>query len=587
MVQKMTSSRFLKGVLAATAVAVLSACGGGGGTGTTSDSAPAPIIFSGKVIDGYIEGAKVCLDLNANQGCDAGEPSDTSKADGGFSLDVSSITAAQLATAHLLTTVPTTAKDADDAGKTLAEAGKRGFSLMAPATAFSSADGKTLSAAVISPLTTLVSHDMIAGNNKPLAAAQAAVVMRLGLSAGTNLNQDFVASNNSVLQKQAQIIAAAIASVSHTVKIAVTGTADRDALLAALTYLQQNIAALVQSLPASTTQTTTQLVNAALATPALQPVPADLVSAAQQITASTAVDIATLLADGIYYANCVFVQTNCGPARYDKTSGSSGQWTGSQYALASGSWAPASDAPPYVLQPTGWVLDTNAHSGTFTSDGQGGGTATETGSGQSFRFSARSLDLSGVAFGSVAGIQAPAALANSVFPSGSKLFWMQFSQLADNYRLHQQVDHEVCAPMSPCSTTVLADIAELISANATANNSYRQWNNLFFSFDAGGTATGGTVSLWNPTPPVCNTGSCLRTQIGTATYEIRTVSGQRIVIINSPAPNGEHVMFSAVGGVLYGGNYYPAGIFTPNEAEYNKTALNAILSAAGKPAVVN
>lgn len=584
----MTSNRSFKWVLAATAVAVLGACGGG--SSPPPDTKADPIMFSGKVIDGYIEGAKVCLDLNANQACDAGEPSDTSKAGGGFSLDVSGITAAQLATAHLLTTVPTTAKDADDAGKTLAEAGKLGFSLMAPATAFSSADGKTLSAAVISPLTTLVSHDMIAGNNKPLAAAQAAVVMRMSLPVGTNVNQDFVVSNNSNLQNQARVIAVAIASVSNTVKTTVAGTTDRVALLAALTYLQQNVAALVQAVqaaPPSTTQTTTQLVNTALATSALLPVPANLASAAQQITASSAADIVTLLADGLYWANCLS-QTNCGSARYDKTSGSNGQWTGSRYALVNNAWALATDTPSYVLKTAGWVLGTAAKSGTFTSDGQGGGTATEDGGGRSFRFSARSVDLSGATFGSVAGLQAPAALAGSVFPSGSKLFWMQFSALADDYRLYSgnQVNQVVCTATG-CPNTVLANIAELISANATANNSYRQWNNLVFSFNAGGTATGGTVSLWGPIPSVCTTSPCLRTKTGAASYEIRTVSGQQILIINSPAPNGEYVMFSAVGGNLYGGSYTPAGIFTNSEADYNKTALNAILSAAGKPAVVN
>ena len=579
----MTSSKSFKWALAATAVAVLAACGGGGSS-PPPDGKTEPILFSGKVIDGYIEGAKVCLDLNANQACDAGEPSDTSKAGGGFSLDVSGVTAAQLATAHLLTTVPTTAKDADDAGKTLAEAGKLGFSLMAPATAFSSADGKTLSAAVISPLTTLVSHDMIAGNNKPLATAQAAVAVRMRLPVGTDLNQDFVASNNSNLQNQARVIAAAIGSVSNAVKTTVTGTTDRVALLAALTYLQQNVAALVLAVPASTTQTTTQLVNAALATTALQPVPASLASAAQQITASSAADIVTLLADGLYYANCLFMQTNCGSARYDKTSGSNGQWTGSQYALVNNAWALATDTPSYVLKTAGWVLGTNANSGTFTSDGQGGGTAAEDGGGRSFRFSARSVDLSGATFGSVPSLQAPAALAGSIFPSGSKLFWMQFAPLADDYRLRDLVNQVVCTATA-CSNTVLANIAELISANATANNSYRQWNNLVFSFNAGGTATGGTVSLWGPP---CTSVSCLPPgKIGAASYEIRTVSGQPILIINSPAPNGEYVMFSAVNGKLYGGSYTPAGIFSSSEAEYNKTALNAILSAAGKPAVVN
>lgn len=541
-------------------------------------------MFSGKVIDGYIEGANVCLDLNANQACDAGEPSDTSKAGGGFSLDVSGITAAQLATAHLLTTVPTTAKDADDAGKTLAEAGKLGFSLMAPATAFSSADGKTLSAAVISPLTTLVSHDMIAGNNKPLAAAQAAVVMRMSLPVGTNVNQDFVVSNNSNLQNQARVIAAAIGSVSNTVKT--TGTTDRVALLGALTYLQQNVAALVLAAPASASQTPTQLVNTALATPALRPIPANLISAAQQITASSAADIVTLLADGIYWANCLFVQTNCGSARYYKTSGSNGLFTTSRYALLNGTWAAPSDTPPYILKTTGWELGNNSISGTFTSDGQGGGTAAEDGGGRSFRFSARSLDLSGKTFDSVAGLQAPAALAGSVFPSGSKLFWMQFAPLADDYRLRDPVNQMVCTATG-CSNTVLASIAELINANATASNSYRQWNNLVFSFNAGGTATGGTVSLWGPSTACSTSSPCQSTKIGAASYEIRTVSGQQILIIKSPAPNGEYVMFSAVNGQLRGGSYTPAGIFANSESDYNKTALNAILSAAGKPAVVN
>lgn len=582
----MTSSRSFKSVVAATTVAVLTACGGGG-SGTTSDSKAEPIMFSGKVIDGYIEGAKVCLDLNFNQACDAGEPSDTSKAGGGFSLDVSSIPAAQLATAHLLTTVPITAKDADDAGKTLAEAGKLGFSLMAPAIAFSSADGKTLSAAVISPLTTLVSHDMVAGNNKPLAAAQAAVVMRMRLPVGTDLNQDFVVSNNSNLQNQARVIAAAIASVSNTVKTTVTGTTDRVALLAALTYLQQNVAALVLAAPPSTTQAPTQSVDAALLTTALQPVPANLISAAQQITASSAADIVTLLADGLYYANCLFMQTNCGSARYDKTSGSNGQFTSSQYALVNNAWALATDTPSYVLKTAGWALGTNAKSGTFTSDGQGGGTATEDGGGRSFRFSARSVDLSGATFDSVVGLQAPAALAGSVFPTGSKLFWMQFSPLADDYRLHDPVNQMVCTA-TDCTNTVLADIAALISANATVNNSYRQWNDLVFSFNVGGTATGGTVNLWGLNPPPCTSVPCpTRTKIGAATYEIRTVFGQQILVIKSPAPTGEYVMFSAVGGTLYGGSYTPAGIFSSSEADYNKTALNAILSAAGKPAVVN
>ncbi len=67
------------------------ACGGGGGGGSgqsavgnnNSDS-----LLKGVVLDGYLVGAKVCLDLNANWVCDAGEPSTISTAGGKYSLDV-------------------------------------------------------------------------------------------------------------------------------------------------------------------------------------------------------------------------------------------------------------------------------------------------------------------------------------------------------------------------------------------------------------------------------------------------------------------------------------------------------------------
>jgi len=42
-----------------------------------------------RCIDGYLVGAKVCLDMNANGLCDAGEPSDTTRAKGAYSLSVS------------------------------------------------------------------------------------------------------------------------------------------------------------------------------------------------------------------------------------------------------------------------------------------------------------------------------------------------------------------------------------------------------------------------------------------------------------------------------------------------------------------
>ena len=60
-------------------VALLSACGGG-----TFSLIPA--VTNGAVIGSYFKNAKVCLDLNNNGVCDAGEPSSTSDSQGKYSL---------------------------------------------------------------------------------------------------------------------------------------------------------------------------------------------------------------------------------------------------------------------------------------------------------------------------------------------------------------------------------------------------------------------------------------------------------------------------------------------------------------------
>jgi len=58
-----------------------------GGSGTTSVEKTSPIkTINGQAIDGYITGATVCLDINANNLCDINEPSSTTQKDGIFSF---------------------------------------------------------------------------------------------------------------------------------------------------------------------------------------------------------------------------------------------------------------------------------------------------------------------------------------------------------------------------------------------------------------------------------------------------------------------------------------------------------------------
>ena len=111
------------------------------------------------------------------------------------------------------TNVPLTAKDADDAGKTIAAANKAAFKLMAPASAFLAADG-SLTTAIISPLTTMMSYEMISAQGVDLATAETNVRKILNLPTTTDLKNDFIVDQDANLVTQAKFLAAGIGEIS-------------------------------------------------------------------------------------------------------------------------------------------------------------------------------------------------------------------------------------------------------------------------------------------------------------------------------------------------------------------------------------
>ena len=99
---------------------VVAACGGGGaqspGPSVPVPEAPVPApkwVHSGKVIDGYVNGATVWLDINGNQQKDVDEPSAVSKAAGAYQLELSEPQRACLPYATLYVDVPVGAVDED------------------------------------------------------------------------------------------------------------------------------------------------------------------------------------------------------------------------------------------------------------------------------------------------------------------------------------------------------------------------------------------------------------------------------------------------------------------------------------------
>jgi len=175
--------------LAALAAAGLVACGGGGGGGSTTTN---PTI-QGRVIDGYIENALVCLDLNNNLACDPGEPSGRTDKEGRYSLNYMG----SIDGLVVLAVVDTDSIDSD-LGPI-----QKPFNLFTPAE----------SADVVTPLTTMVATQMISqGLNSE--QAQDAVRAALSIPAGQKvLGYDFVAARDEKTLAVAQVLAASLAEI--------------------------------------------------------------------------------------------------------------------------------------------------------------------------------------------------------------------------------------------------------------------------------------------------------------------------------------------------------------------------------------
>lgn len=169
-------------ILAAVAAAALAGCGGGG-----TDPGPTPpdgtaVQITGKAVDGPLQGAQACYDLNDNGACDGTEPTAApTDAGGNFALTV---LAADGGLHRTLVQVPATAVDADT-GAAVGTA----FTLQAPATGIRGAHS-----VVVSPLSALVQSHMDA-TGASLDDAIALVQAQAGLQISPL--EDFTAASSA------------------------------------------------------------------------------------------------------------------------------------------------------------------------------------------------------------------------------------------------------------------------------------------------------------------------------------------------------------------------------------------------------
>lgn len=173
-------------------ITTLSIVGCGGSPTTTT--------LQGKVIDGYIANATICLDINKNGRCDEDEPSTLSDSTGAYSLTFSGDADNKV----ILARASDFSIDSDDGGVTLNEAGRTAFTMAAPA----------INASVISPLTTLVTLELVTNLSVPItkeaiAAAEKAVQKSLDDTTPI-MGYDFVKTGNTNVQNLAKVITAVL-----------------------------------------------------------------------------------------------------------------------------------------------------------------------------------------------------------------------------------------------------------------------------------------------------------------------------------------------------------------------------------------
>ena len=179
----------------------LAGCGGGGSSGDAPapPPAPTPVTLTGTVVvDQAIQNAVVCLDLNANNECDTGEPKDKTGTSGAYSLtyDPASMTAeraAQAATASLIAKMvpgaledPNTTIDAAEPGAVLAE----------KAYVLKQVPGKS---GQINPLTTLVAAGIQAGLAENTARTNAAAQLAIAEAKIDNYQDDPVFNETNLV----------------------------------------------------------------------------------------------------------------------------------------------------------------------------------------------------------------------------------------------------------------------------------------------------------------------------------------------------------------------------------------------------
>lgn len=615
---------------------LLTACGGGGGgssavSPTTSSSTKTSTTIAGAVIDGYVQGATVCLDLNNNSSCEPDEPTAISKADGTFSLSYTGATAGL----HLVSVIPSTAKDADDVGLTLAQAGKAAYTLMAPAPA-GSANNVT-----VTPLSTLVSNQMKQTGATDATSVESQLKSQLGITVNL-LNNDYKASATTSNVSAASLAATIASAISAAQSVLATSTVFQSALgttnseiikaasqQAAMNLVTKNV---VPAIVDKSTGTLTASANSSTVISSTQDVaaiPSVVQSAAVQAAAPKAFSgTAQAFMDGVIIGSpssngsyvdasgkTIYYSSTALEVSYIKGTGDLVNGTGSgiqkQFILSNNAWFKSlNDSPNSYLLDKGWVVEDPNAPGSIDGDCV---SIKQTSQGPNQKICLTKFDYSGKKISSLIidacidfnGKAISGCDPNKLFPANTFAYTLRMSYDVDTYKTgHSATWKGYGDSLTPKQSTLDGFLTVMLKNNiaqATGNGC-----NVGFKITAydpakkTGTIAFADMSKFRNCDTVFSNNNINNGNYSeTKAFEIKTVGNQNLMLFQTPLifiknnpgddPQATKRFIGESNGLIYDGTYWAKGTemvidINGQQKLGNKNLLDTYLQATGAPA---
>lgn len=579
----------------------LSGCGGGddndldtlGNQASSNDtqvSLAGVVSLTGKVADGYLQNATVCLDLNGNKACDSDEPSATTDANGDYTIK--NLSQADIDKYPVIVKVIAgTTIDSDYGTTPLAKS----YTMSAP-------PGK---GEFISPLTTMVQTQLESKPNSTVEQVESQLLTSMGqtdedvslftdyVAEGANANNED-ASDYDLLHKLAQVTATTISTQIEAAEAAVTLSPEQfDALI------QIVVSAVIEEIPsiinAVDTDTGTDYSN-----------PDDIVSLSTSVgveintttleedlavvqiaETATSADFASFIEDGFNWFEAGrddedLLWVDHGKVTLD-TSNNMTTETAYEYNFDTSEFEVITESiNGYFLTPTGWV-DSNESlsSDTMIFNSDGSATVTDSATGEEFSMAVHAVDITGLNIKSflmnVANNGELHQFVNNTaaFSDGATAYELFWSKLTDYYSIPRDTEcQELTTLEGNCNWAHKSDgaayatqLSELIVETTSVINqhdgddsndfpdSHTYWLGTFedcdtdpqtfdemchasetLDFQLVGTGTSGTVNFYLSDYLDFNTdsGGNKVFLLATGTWDIKNVHGRDLLMINIP-----------------------------------------------------